>query len=64
MLKCEITLSPYLLMILKHKVLRLRESKDEQKLCRVVYIPMCYVITKHKKFKNFTYKGQHFLDEE
>ena len=28
MLKCETTSSPYLLVIQKHKVLRLRESKD------------------------------------
>ena len=34
----------------KHKVLRLKESKDEQNLCRVVYIPKHYVNAKHGKF--------------
>ena len=45
MFKCEITLSPYSSVSLKCKILRLKESEDEQQLCRVVYIPTHYVNT-------------------
>ena len=47
--KCEITFCPYSLATLKHEVLRLKESEDEQLLCRVVYIPTSYINMKYEK---------------
>ena len=64
MSKCETTLRPYLLMILKCKVLTLREPKDEWELCRVVNTSTHYAITKHDSFENITYKGWQSLDKE